>query len=113
MKAPALGGSALEQLQQALADERQALIAHDAQALIIATECKLDALQKLEAHPPIEQARYLRELADRNHANGLLLARRRREIDWALRYLGRSDSNAYNANGQAQWNGITKPLAVV
>jgi len=31
-----------------------------------------------------------------------LLARRRREVNWALRHLGRLDSDAvYDANGQA------------
>jgi len=94
MNALASGGGALEQLQQALADEQHALIEYDAAALMAATECKLQALQWLEAHPPVEHAHYLRELAQRNNANGLLLARRRREIDWALRYLGRSENTA-------------------
>jgi len=113
IKAPASGDSALGQLEQALADEHHALLHYDIAALITATEHKLHALQTLERNPPIEQGHYLRELAGRNRANGLLLTRRRREMDWALRYLGRSEHAAYDAKGQAQWKAISKPLAVV
>jgi len=109
----AVNSTPLQQLQQALEDERQALIAHDAQALLTATEQKLQALQILEAQPPIGQADFLQQLADRNRANGQLLARRRREIDWALRHLGRSEGMAYDASGHTAWSRIAKPLAVV
>ena len=41
------------------------------------------------------------------------LARRRREVSWALRQLGRSEaSSAYDAKGQAHLLHTRKPLAV-
>jgi len=112
MKALVASDSALEQLDQALNDERQALLNHDVLALITATEHKLHALQRLEGHPPMEQASYMRELAERNRANGLLLIRRRHEMDWALRYLGRNENAAYTARGQEKPT-APKPLVVV
>ena len=103
----------LQQLSDALDGERQALIDHDIPALIAATGRKLEALRVLEAQPPLEQAERLRELAERNRANGVLLARRRREVNWALRQLGRSeDAPAYDAKGQAQTVHARRPLAV-
>ena len=55
----------------------------------------------------------LQELAERNRANGVLLARRRREVNWALRQLGRSEaSSAYDAKGQANTLHTRRPLAV-
>ena len=46
-------------------------------------------------------------------AIGVLLARRRREVSWALRQLGRSEaSSAYDAKGQAHLLHTRKPLAV-
>jgi len=113
MKALLSSDEALAHLDQALMDEYQALLNHDVGELIAATEHKLLALQRLEVNPPIKQAHYFRELAQRNRTNGVLLTRRRREIDWALRYLGRSESTAYDAHGQTQWKAIAKPLAVV
>ena len=55
----------------------------------------------------------LQELAERNRANGVLLSRRRREVNWALRQLYRTeDASAYDAKGQSHTVSIGWPLAV-
>lgn len=103
----------LQRLSDALDDERQALIAHDVHALIRATGEKLEALRVLEVAPPLEHVDRLQELAERNTANGVLLSRRRREVNWALRQLGRSETaSAYDAKGQSQLLHTRRPLAV-
>ncbi|MCC7635315.1 flagellar protein FlgN [Stenotrophomonas rhizophila] len=103
----------LQRLSDALDVERQALIEHDVHALIRATGAKLDALRALEAVLPVGQGERLQELAERNRANGVLLSRRRREVNWALRQLGRSeDASAYDAKGQANIMHTRRPLAV-
>lgn len=103
----------LERLSDALEGERQALIGHDVQALVRATGAKLEALRALEAAIPVQHAERMQELAERNRANGVLLARRRREVNWALRQLGRSeDASAYDASGQSQWLHARRPLAI-
>ncbi len=103
----------LQRLSNALDGERQALIEHDVQALIKATGDKLDALRSLEASPPVENLAMLQELAERNRANGVLLSRRRREVNWALQQLGRSESSsAYDAKGQSHLLHTRRPLAV-
>ena len=52
---------------------------------------------------------FVRGADDHQHA----LARRRREVSWALRQLGRSEaSSAYDAKGQAHLLHTRKPLAV-
>ena len=44
---------------------------------------------------------------------GVLLSRRRREVNWALRQLGRSeDAAAYDAKGQSHTLNTRRPLAV-
>lgn len=106
-------GDPLERLSDALDGEQRALIEHDVAALVAATGKKLEALRELERQPPLHNADRLKELAERNHANGVLLARRRREVNWALRQLGRSESApAYDAKGQAQTVHARRPLAV-
>ncbi len=103
----------LQSLSDALDSEQRALIEHDVAALIAATGRKLDALRALEQQPPMDDVARLRVLAERNQANGALLARRRREVNWALRQLGRSENApAYDANGQAQSVQARRPLAV-
>lgn len=94
--------SLLDALAQALAAERRALLDHDIDALIRSTENKLLALQAVEAAAlPPDAGTRVRELAELNRANGSLLARRRREVNWALRHLGRSESApAYDAHGR-------------
>jgi len=90
----------LHRLAAALEGERHALVHNDVTALVQATQDKLAALRELEQSPPVEHAERLRELAQRNLANGRLLARRRREVNLALRQLGRSEvAPAYGANG--------------
>ena len=103
----------MQRLSDALDGERQALIEHDVHALIRATGEKLEALRALEAKPPVDHAGHLQELAERNRANGALLARRRREVNWALRQLGRSENaSAYDAKGQSQMLHTRRPLAI-
>ncbi len=103
----------LQRLSEALDGEQRALVEHDVAALVVATGNKLEALRELERDPPLHDAARLKELAQRNHANGVLLARRRREINWALRQLGRSETSAaYDAKGQAQTVQARRPLAV-
>ncbi|GAB3049610.1 flagellar protein FlgN [Stenotrophomonas tumulicola] len=103
----------MQRLSEALDAERQALVGHDVHALVRATGAKLDALRALEAALPQGQEARLQELAERNRANGVLLSRRRREVNWALRQLGRSeDAPVYDNRGQAQQNTLRRPLAV-
>jgi flagellar biosynthesis/type III secretory pathway chaperone len=94
---------ALADLEQALQAERQALLDHDAEALLQSTQTKLAAVRALQALPadavPAERVRALSEL---NQANHVLLTRRRREVGWALRHLGRVESaGVYDASGQS------------
>ncbi|MFC6839299.1 flagellar protein FlgN [Xanthomonas theicola] len=105
----------LQQLSDALAGERQALLDHNVERLMQATSDKLDALRALEADVPAgaEAESQLRELADANRANGALLSRRRREVNWALRHLGRSESApSYDAHGQSSTLRTSRPLAI-
>jgi len=103
----------LQQLSDALDAEREALIGHDVHALIRATSAKLEALRTLDGAPPVGQFERLQELAERNRANGVLLSRRRREVNWTLRQLGRSeDAPAYDSKGQSQQIKANRPLAV-
>jgi len=103
----------LQRLSDALDVERLALVEHDVHALIQATGAKLEALRALEAALPVGQGERLQELAERNRANGVLLARRRREVNWALRQLGRSEeASAYDAKGQSSTLHTRRPLAV-
>ena len=103
----------IQRLSDALDAERQALIEHDVHALIRATGAKLDALRALEGTPPVGQAERLQALAERNRSNGVLLARRRREVNWALRQLGRSeDAPAYDSRGQSHQASSGRPLAI-
>lgn len=108
----------LQRLAAALDEERRAIIEHDVEALVRSTQEKLDALRSLGAAAagfgfPAELQARLAELAEVNQANGILLARRRREVNWALRHLGRSESNgAYDAQGQTSSVSPIRPIAV-
>ena len=105
--------ASLERLASALSDERDALIAHDVEALMRSTRDKIVALRELEAFPDGELSGPLAELAEFNLANGALLARRRREVNWALRHLGRLESGpAYDASGRADHLSRPRELAV-
>lgn len=95
--------SALDALEQALQDERRALLENDAEALMRCTQAKILALRSAESSPPAQhEAARVVELSELNRANGILLSRRRREVSWALRHLGRVESaGVYDAGGQA------------
>ncbi|MGO4220254.1 flagellar protein FlgN [Lysobacter sp. TAF61] len=94
--------ASLEALEQALVAERQALLAHDVDALLASTAAKLIALRHAESlAPDAAAAGRLTELRALNQANSVLLARRRREVNWALRHLGRIESTSvYDSTGQ-------------
>jgi len=108
----------LDRLEAALAAERQALLAHDVETLMQATADKLASLRAIEAQGlnaamAAVLAPRLTALAESNQANGALLARRRREVNWALRHLGRSESDgAYDAQGRTGAVAATRALAV-
>jgi hypothetical protein len=107
----------LDSLAAALAEERRALLDHDVEALLRSTHEKLDALrrveQAVEGGDAERLAPRLAELAAANHANGALLARRRREVNWTLRYLGRSESTgAYDMRGQTSALNASRALGV-
>lgn len=105
----------LDALEAALHAERQALLGHDVDALVRANQDKLGALHALESAPPgnASQER-VAALAELNRANGALLARRRREVGWALRHLGRSETSpAYDARGRIGHSATGRPLAAV
>lgn len=105
----------LDALADALAAERQALLDHDVDGLVRANEAKLDALRALEASPPppASQER-VAALSELNRANGVLLARRRREVRWALRQLGRAESqHEYDARGHFAGNARARSLGSV
>lgn len=93
---------AIDALANALDAERDALAANDAEGLLDANRAKLSALQVLEGSPPPPESHArLRELMDRNRANGMLLARRQREVRWALRHLGRTETaSGYARDGR-------------
>ena len=80
----------LQRLSAALEEERRAIVEHDVEGLVRCTQEKLDALRALEAAAagygfPDELQGRLTELAEMNHANGILLARRRRPMrPWPL-----------------------------
>ncbi len=113
MTGPAPSDAALDRLAAALAEERRALLDHDVELLVRSTQDKLAALQALEAQVPGGREVRLAELAEANRSNGALLARRRREVNWALRHLGRSESApAYDAQGQSQQLNSRRDIAV-
>jgi hypothetical protein len=113
MDALVASDDALDRLAAALADERRALLDHDIELLVRSTHDKLAALRRLEADLPNGRAERLSELSEVNRSNGALLARRRREVNWALRHLGRAESApAYDAQGQAQQLQARRELAV-
>ncbi|HEY4583607.1 MAG TPA: flagellar protein FlgN [Lysobacter sp.] len=100
---PAQAGEALDALERALQEERQALLENDADALLRSTQAKLAALRRAESlQPGHAEAGRVMALSELNRANGILLSRRRREVSWALRHLGRVETAAvYDAGGRA------------
>ena len=92
----------LEALERALDAERRALLDNDVDALLASTADKLAALRRAEsAQPGTIGPERLEALRQQNQANGVLLSRRRREVGWALRHLGRVESTGvYDSRGQ-------------
>jgi flagellar biosynthesis/type III secretory pathway chaperone len=104
----------LEDLEQALRVEQQALIDHDVEALVRSTQSKIVAIRALQSMPAdsIAPGR-VTELNAMNQANHALLARRRREVAWTLRHLGRVESSGvYDASGQADGRTLARRLGV-
>ena len=93
----------LDALEQALNAERQALLDHDVDALLNSTQAKLVALRQVESRPLSDGvSERVVALSELNRANSVLLTRRRREVTWALRHLGRLESTGvYDAGGQS------------
>lgn len=92
----------LDALELALQAERRALLEHDVDALLQSTQAKLDALAAAERTAGPDDMTRVGELHELNRANAVLLARRRREVAWTLRHLGRVDaSSTYNGSGYA------------
>lgn len=93
----------LDALEQALHEERSALLEHDVDALLRSTQAKLVALRQAEAlMETMGDPQRMIALSALNQANGALLARRRREVNWSLRHLGRLDADTvYDASGQS------------
>lgn len=92
----------LDALEHALHEERRALLEHDVDALLRSTQAKLVALRAAETATSAGDAARVLALSELNQANGALLARRRREVNWALRHMGRLDADSvYDATGQS------------
>lgn len=93
---------ALTELEHALHDERRALLEHDVEALLRSTQAKLAAVRVLQSLPAgAAAAERVNALNELNQANHILLTRRRREVNWALRHLGRVESaGVYDSSGQ-------------
>jgi flagellar biosynthesis/type III secretory pathway chaperone len=104
---------AMNALEQALNAERAALQTQDVEGLMRATEAKLVAVRQLERNPPTTAAHELARLQELNRANGALLARRRRLVQWSLRALGRTGAASdYNSAGQSRVRTDMRALAV-
>lgn len=102
MNAAAATDHPLEALERALDAERRALLENDVGALLASTADKLAALRRAEAaQPGVVAAERLEALRLQNQANGVLLSRRRREVGWALRHIGRVEATGvYDSRGQ-------------
>lgn len=105
----ALAIDPLDCLEQALDAERRALLENDVDGLMNSTAAKLAALRRAEQLAPNEAVVLrLTALRAKNQDNGVLLARRRREVTWALRHMGRVESTGvYDACGHSG----TRPMA--
>jgi len=103
----------LDALEAALRAERDALSGQDVEALLRSTEAKLQALHAAEsAGLGSEHGPRIVALAAYNRENGLLLARRRRAVAFALRQLGRVEAVGYGPRGQRAPSTWTRPIAV-
>ncbi len=103
----------LDALDAALRAERDALAGQDVEALLRSTEAKLQALRAVESMPlATADAGRVAALAAYNRENGLMLARRRRSVAFALRQLGRTEAVGYDRAGQRAPSAWTRPIAV-
>lgn len=111
---PTASADPLDTLEGALQAERRALLEHDVDALLASTQAKLAALKRVERHALDASAvARVTELSELNRANSVLLARRRREVTWALRHLGRTEATGvYDAGGRAAARAQTRSLGV-
>lgn len=92
----------LDALESALQAERRALLEHDVDALLRSTQAKLDALRAAEHVAGAADIARVGALHELNRANAVLLARRRREVAWTLRHLGRAEATGvYDGTGHA------------
>lgn len=92
----------LDALEMALQAERRALLEHDVDALMQSAQAKLVALRDAERIAGPDDHARISELHELNRANAVLLARRRREVAWTLRHLGRSEATGtYDVSGFA------------
>jgi len=104
----------LDQLAAALAEERRALLEQDVPRLLDSSQMKRAALEALESNPVQGQGARVAELHEDNRLNGVLLARRMREVELVLHHLGQPHETApgYNAQGQQQQVTPRRVLAV-
>ena len=103
----------LDALEAALHAERDALAGTDVEALLRSTEAKLQALRAAESSGlTSDDAPRVSALAQFNRDNGLMLARRRRAVAFALRQLGRSEAVGYDRGGQRAHGQWSRPIAV-
>ena len=106
--------SILVRLKDILAIERRALLEHNADLLMSASKEKLECIQLLGEHPPTDAQSDLRALAEANLANGRLLARRRHEVNWALRNIDNDGKAAsYNQDGTPNHPQSSFPIGIV
>ena len=109
-----MAADVLDRLEAALIAERDALRGQDAEALTRTTDAKIAALRAVEAQGPLVArpgAERLRHLAQINRENGILLARRRRAVTFALRQLGHSDTSSYTVRGHYASTPVRRVLA--
>jgi hypothetical protein len=97
----------LRVLRDAMLSERAALILNEPMSLLKAVGEKMKVLNNLaalfdHAVPTAELKAELRQLAELNIANGMLVAKRRFEAIWVLRQIGATQgTSAYDAQGSA------------
>jgi hypothetical protein len=114
----ALDPGLLDAFAAALEAERRALLARDGEALRQACAAKNDCLRGIVQADtanfrPGPHAERLQALADMNRANGELIARRRRDVEWTLSRLGRSDAaSSYDPHGVMGGTATARNLAL-
>jgi len=103
----------LDALDAALRAEREALAGQEPEALLRSTTAKLEALRALDGVPPatVDTGR-IAALAAYNRENGLLLARHRRAVTFALRQLGHAEAVGYDPRGQRARHAWQRPIAI-